>query len=174
MEIIQEASSSLVDCKTWIPLEQLEEIKRKVLSLKSIHNKLEARIATQRFVGGGIKDQPQPAVPAVANQVTQLHQDQKRFLQLEGLGKPAEAGRAKSYNSITFESNFGSITLSSDIFFLLTRFDQGKTNTQVCFEKYIFAQKHFHCIILSTDPSQIFFTLFFNWSPWKKMMNTDL
>lgn len=25
-----------------------------------------------------------------------------------------------------------------------------------------------------THPSQIFFTLFFSWSPWKKMMNTDL
>lgn len=26
----------------------------------------------------------------------------------------------------------------------------------------------------NTHPSQIFFTLFFSWSPWKKMMNTDL
>lgn len=26
----------------------------------------------------------------------------------------------------------------------------------------------------NTYPSQIFFTLFFSWSPWKNMMNTDL
>jgi len=28
--------------------------------------------------------------------------------------------------------------------------------------------------LCNTHPSQIFFTLFFSWSPWKKMMNTDL
>lgn len=78
------------------------------------------------------------------------------------------------FSKTTFGSNFLSIKLSSHVFLLLTRFDQGKTNTQVCFEKYMFHPKNFHFITLSTDPSQIFFTRFFNWSPWKKMINTDL
>lgn len=49
--------------------------------------------------------------------------------------------RRKAINTfqkqLTFGSNFVSITFSSYIFLLLTRFDQGKTNTQVRFEKYV-------------------------------------